>query len=93
MKQTRQREGAAMEAITTPSGSLKELAYRESDGIVVTLLWNERDDRLMVSVLDGRTGEFFELKAPRKKALDVFYHPYSYAGSRAVLDSDAPVAA
>lgn len=40
-------------------GSLKELAYRENDGIEIALLWNEHDDRLSVSVRDARTGELF----------------------------------
>jgi hypothetical protein len=66
-------------------GSLKELAYRENAGFEVALLWNERDDRLSVSIRDARTGELFELEAARDKALDVFYHPYSYARARTLL--------
>ena len=67
---------------TDASDSLIELAYRDGDGLEVTLFWDERRDRLAVSVLDSKTGDFFALEAPRDKALDVFYHPFSYAASR-----------
>src|SRR5438128_490222 len=93
MKQDDHRKGATMEATATVNGSLRELAHRENDGIEVTLLWDERTDRLTVSVLDTRTGEFFELGAPRDEALDVFYHPYSHAARRGVLYTDALLAA
>ena len=52
-----------------------------TDGVEVTLLWSEHDGRLTVTIFDDRTGEFFEVEAPREKALDVFYHPFSYAES------------
>lgn len=77
---------------TTINDAVRELAYRESDGIEVTLHWSTRANRLTVSVFDGRTGEFFELEAARDKALDVFYHPFSYT-SRTVLCTDASLAA
>lgn len=82
-----------MTGTTTINGPLRELAHRESDGIEVTLLWNEADDRLTVSVLDVKTGQFFELDAPRATALDVYYHPYSHAALRGVLYTDALLAA
>jgi hypothetical protein len=82
-----------MEAISTVNGSLRELAHRESDGIEVTLSWDERNNRLTVSVLDTKTGEFFQVDAPRERALDVFHHPYSYAARSGVLYSDALLAA
>jgi hypothetical protein len=77
-----------MDTYETFNGALTELAHRENDGIEVSLLWNERDDTLTVSVLDARTGEFFELDAPRDRALEVFYHPYSYAASLGVIYTD-----
>ena len=82
-----------MNATTSLDSSLRELAYREADGIEVTLLWHDRDDRLTVSVLDSRTGEFFELDAPREAALGVFYHPYSHAARCGILGSDNLLAA
>lgn len=72
---------------TATTTSPAELAYRESDGIEVTLLWHRHDDRLVVSVLDAKNREFFELEAPRDRALDVFYHPFSYAARTAPVTS------
>ena len=61
--------------------ALRELAYRESDGIEVTLFWDAVRDTLTVSVIDEKTGVAFTLDAARDKALDVFNHPFSYAAS------------
>jgi hypothetical protein len=63
----------------TRTRRLRELAQRHNDGLEVTLLWDERTDRLTVTVHDARSGEFFELGAPPDRALDVFYHPFVYA--------------
>ena len=82
-----------MTLATTQSDALHELAHRESDGVEVTLYWNRHDDSLIVSVLDTRTGDFFDLNAPRERGLDVFYHPYSYAASCGVVFADALLAA
>jgi hypothetical protein len=67
---------------TTRIDSMRELAYREGDGLKVMLLWNERCGRLAVSVIDSKTGSCFTLEAPADRALDVFYHPFAYAASR-----------
>lgn len=61
---------------------IKELAYRENDGIEVALLWQPDADRLHVSVLDTRTGEAFQVDASAANALDVFYHPFAHAAFR-----------
>ena len=63
---------------TTHTDWLRELAYRENDGIEVTLFWNERDDRVFVWVVDTKLCDAFELEAAPHKALDLFYHPYPY---------------
>ena len=60
---------------------MTELAHRINDGVSVSLLWDRRDDQLTVAVDDSRTGEAFELAAPRDRALDVFYHPSAYAAA------------
>jgi hypothetical protein len=57
----------------------KELAYRENDGIAVTLWWHSGSNRLSVAVHDWRKGDWFELDADAANALDVFDHPYAYA--------------
>lgn len=68
--------------LSGPDGdSLRELAYRETDGLVVALLWDDRSDRLAVTVDDTRTGERFTVPAARDRALDVFQHPFAYAAS------------
>jgi hypothetical protein len=58
---------------------LRELDQRESDGMVVTLLWHEPTNGLMVCVSDERTGSYFELEARADNALEVFHHPYAHA--------------
>ena len=62
------------------SDSFEELAQRESDGIDVSLLWSRASNRLSVLVFDTRLAEGFEVAAHRGNALDVFYHPFAYAG-------------
>ena len=62
----------------------EELAYRENDGIEVSLLWSRRDNALRVVVYDARTEEAFELPVTREKALDVFRHPFAHAAWRGV---------
>jgi len=57
----------------------RELAIREDNGIAVVLLWNPKEDSLSVSVDDSRTGDRFELRVDRARALDAFYHPFAYA--------------
>ena len=66
---------------TPTHDALRELAHRESDGIDVTLFWDAQRNSLTVSVIDAKTGAVFTLDAARDKALDVFYHPFSYATS------------
>ena len=62
---------------------LRELAYRKSDGLQVSLLWWKADNSLSVSVVDSLAAEVFEVPVDANDALDVFDHPYAYAaGSR-----------
>ena len=63
--------------------TLHELDHRVSDGIDVTLLWRPCDDRALVAVLDAKTGEAFTIEVgANQRALDIFHHPYAYAGER-----------
>ena len=57
----------------------RELASRESDGILVRLLWHPDEDALSVSVEDARVGDGFQLAVPPDRGLDAFHHPYAYA--------------
>jgi hypothetical protein len=67
-----------MSTVTRALHPVRELDSRESDGLVVTLLWNSATDHLWVRVDDGRSGASFDLEAQPDRALDVFHHPYSY---------------
>ena len=70
---------------THTTAELRELDQRVSDGIDVRLLWRPSDDRTLVSVSDAKTGEAFTIEvAASQRALDVFHHPFAYAGNRHV---------
>ena len=67
--------------------ALRELDRRVNDGIDVRLLWRRRDDRVLVAVHDAKTGEAFTLEVGAdERALDVFHHPFAYAGNRRAGD-------
>jgi hypothetical protein len=57
----------------------RELAFRESDGVRVVLLWHPHEDAVSVAVEDTHDDCRFELAVARDRALDAFYHPYAYA--------------
>jgi hypothetical protein len=59
--------------------TIAELAYRESNGITISLQWSRRSNRLRVVVEDSQRGESFTLRARPDNALEVFLHPYAYA--------------
>jgi len=71
----------------------RELAYREGDGLEVTLLWQPTTDELTVCVCDRRRGVYFEIHPERSSALDVFHHPYGYESSAVVHREDERLAA
>ena len=63
--------------------SFRELDHRSSDRIEVRLLWRQRDDRVIVSVADGKTGERFTVDVRNgQNALEVFHHPFAHAAER-----------
>jgi hypothetical protein len=61
------------------NASHRELAHREQDGLEVTLFWNPRSNEVAVEVVDQRDESSFRLPVAGARALDAFYHPYSYA--------------
>jgi hypothetical protein len=71
----------------------RELAYRLTDGVEVTLLWDAADDELRVCVCDHREGAYFEVVPAPHEALDAFYHPYAYTSVMAVHYEDDRLAA
>ena len=67
----------------------RELAYRNTDGVEVTLLWHPVERRVTVLVNDTRLGETFELVVGEEdSALDVFEHPYAYASAGTTIRSE-----
>ena len=75
------------------TAALRELDHRVSDGIDVRLLWRPSDDRVLVAVSDAKTGEAFTLTVgPGQRALDVFHHPFAYAGDRRGNESTGELA-
>ncbi|MGH3032973.1 MAG: hypothetical protein ACRDON_00265 [Gaiellaceae bacterium] len=62
----------------------RELACRANDGLKVTLFWMRGTNRLVVSVIDKKTGDRFALHAESADALDVFYHPFAHAARRGI---------
>jgi hypothetical protein len=56
----------------------KELAHRASDGIDVSLYWNERTNRVTVKVYDALSKEGFEVEVDGRRALDPYRHPFAY---------------
>jgi hypothetical protein len=73
--------------------SMRELAHRANDGIDVTLFWHPDTDELTVCVSDQRRGAYFEIEPEANRALDAFYHPYSYASLSCVHYEDDRLAA
>ena len=71
----------------------RELAHRSNDGLDVTLFWSPDTDELIVCVCDQRRGAYFEIEPEPNGALDVFYHPYSYASLSSVHYEDERLAA
>lgn len=61
-----------------PADHYLELAARGGNGIDVALYWCRERDELIVCVVDDRSDAYFEIMAPRDRALDVFEHPYAY---------------
>jgi hypothetical protein len=60
----------------------RELAHRASDGIGVSLCWNQRTNRVTVKVYDARVDEAFELQVDGQSALDAYRHPFAYAAAQ-----------
>ena len=70
-----------------PTAALRELDHRVSDGIDVRLLWRPHDNRALVAVSDSKTGDAFTIEVGAdQRALDVFHHPFAYAGNRRTSD-------
>ena len=60
----------------------RELAYRRSGNLDISLLWDPHDDDLAVLVVDERLGVTLELPVRDESPLEVFYHPFAVASRR-----------
>lgn len=60
----------------------EELDQRVSAGFEISLLWIRRENNLVVSVENRKTGESFELPVSNEEALEVFNHPFAYVAAR-----------
>jgi hypothetical protein len=58
----------------------RELAVRASNGTEVRLLWRQGTRQLWVEVWEPATAWALRIQAQPENALDVFHHPYAYAG-------------
>jgi hypothetical protein len=58
----------------------RELAFRASNGTQVRLLWRHGTRQLWVEVMEPATAWALTIQAQPENALDVFHHPYAYAG-------------
>jgi hypothetical protein len=65
--------------VAMSNSSLKELAYREQDGLEIALLWDPRSNDVCVDVVDDRGDSFLRIPVAARFALDAFRHPYAYA--------------
>jgi hypothetical protein len=57
----------------------RELAYRNQNGLEVTLLWDPRSNEVSVEVVDHLDESGFRFPIAGHLALYAFYHPYAYA--------------
>lgn len=74
-------------ATTNTAESRRELAFRSNNGVEVSLLWSSADDAVAVIVHED-AGMSFELLVTPDLALDAFNHPYAYAASRGLLETE-----
>ena len=65
----------------------RELAVRGSNGTQVRLLWRQGTRQLWVEVWEPGTAWALRIQAQPENALDVFHHPYAYAGLQSSLPS------
>ena len=60
--------------------TIRELAHRSAAGMDVSLMWDSETDEAFVVVIDEMHDEHFLVSVDDGNALDVFHHPYAYAG-------------
>ncbi len=63
--------------------AFRELAERESDGLVVRLLWDPERNQTVLRYRDRRTGDAFATDVPNARALAAFQHPNVFRPAQA----------
>lgn len=67
-------------AAITPT-ERREVAFRASDGIEVTMFWSKPSNQVTIAVRDTRSAKALEFEVDGSAALDAFKHPYAYAAT------------
>jgi hypothetical protein len=62
-----------------------ELDERSGDGIVVRLIWDAYENRVLVEYCDDKREEAFVLEVPADQALSAFHHPNAYRREPAAI--------
>ena len=78
-----------MTANTLSLSQRRELASRSSDDLEVTLWWDPRINASRSRCGTGSVTPTSSSAADRDRALDVFYHPFSYASRHRLDDAMA----
>jgi hypothetical protein len=65
---------------------LVDIASRHAGGIEVALIWNRRDETLVVFAYDSMTKEEVAIPVSGDEAAEVYRHPFAYAHRSADLD-------
>jgi hypothetical protein len=60
-------------------GHLVDIATRHAGGIEVALLWDRRDQTLVVFAYDAMTKEEVAIPVSEDEAAEVYRHPFAYA--------------
>jgi hypothetical protein len=72
--------GTSDSAAMSSPAPIVDLADRHSPDLDVVLLWGKRSGRFWVHVTHRRSGRTARIQATAANALDVFHHPFAYAG-------------
>lgn len=64
----------------------RELAYRLTGGLEVTLYWHAYDNSTSIDVHQLETDETISFPVPADRALDAFHHPFAHLASKGNVD-------
>jgi hypothetical protein len=67
-----------------------DIATRHAGGIEVALIWDRRDETLVVFAHDSMTDEELAIPVTGPEATEVYLHPFAYAHRSVQLDVSVP---